>query len=290
MKKQKKYIKKVWLITAITLIYLLVFASCSNNKDKTAEAAVKYYVDESKLNNPEEFWDLLGYLNIAAAPEKSVNPSPENGLAYRYDGMEKVDGIDSYLVSFGEDSAEKFSAERNFAVNAQGGLYELNILTSEYEPINGYSYSNETYEYAVNIPYSFDLSESSEEGAVFKSGNGAVLSVTGDWSDIGSSSAITNAYESAVSGANNLTVIDSFFEDGTGYGVFGTAAKTSDDASDTMTYLMGAQYGRAIVMVSISYPVEDRGQYLWVAKKLMNDLLSIDIPDTVIKSVINYKY
>lgn len=68
-------------------------------------------------------------------------PEPEYGMvgvAYRYDGIADVpaSGRPCLLFSFGADSPEKFTAERHFAVDNRGIVYEMDILSGgDYEPI-----------------------------------------------------------------------------------------------------------------------------------------------------------
>ena len=71
--------------------------------------------------------DALIRIKKVVAPEDS----PWNGdgrAAYRYDGPGTAAGKPAILFSFGADSREKFTAERHFAVDGAGRVYEMDIL------------------------------------------------------------------------------------------------------------------------------------------------------------------
>ena len=52
----------------------------------------------------------------------------DDQIAYRYDGPGTVSGRPVLFFSFGADSREKFTAERHFAVDVEGLVYEMDVL------------------------------------------------------------------------------------------------------------------------------------------------------------------
>lgn len=71
--------------------------------------------------------DALIRIKKVVVPEDS--PWLGDGrIAYRYDGPGTVAGKPALLFSFGADSREKFTAERHFAVDVKGRVYEMDIL------------------------------------------------------------------------------------------------------------------------------------------------------------------
>ena len=71
--------------------------------------------------------DALIRIKKVVAPEGSHWRDP--GLAaYRYDGPGSVEGRPALLFSFGAGSREKFTAERRFAVDEEGTVYETDSL------------------------------------------------------------------------------------------------------------------------------------------------------------------
>lgn len=76
--------------------------------------------------------DDFGVMDALVRIKKIVSPDQSPWLdgspcAYRYDGIGTVAGAPALLFSFGGDSKEKFTAERHFAVNAKGMVYELDV-------------------------------------------------------------------------------------------------------------------------------------------------------------------
>ncbi len=71
--------------------------------------------------------DALARIELLAAP--SENPWLTGGdNAYRYDGIKPEGGDPRLLFSFGGDSQEKFTAERHFAVDGRGRVYEMDVV------------------------------------------------------------------------------------------------------------------------------------------------------------------
>ncbi|MDR1611899.1 MAG: hypothetical protein LBT97_03840 [Planctomycetota bacterium] len=71
--------------------------------------------------------DALIRIKKVAGPEDSPWLG-EGGIAYRYDGPGSAAGKPALLFSFGADSREKFTAERRYAVDDAGLVYEMDVL------------------------------------------------------------------------------------------------------------------------------------------------------------------
>ena len=72
----------------------------------------------------------IGVMDALIRIKKIIGPEqsrwvPASGLAYRYDGAGTVRDTPALLFSFGTDSPEKFTAERHFAVDEAGSVYEM---------------------------------------------------------------------------------------------------------------------------------------------------------------------
>jgi hypothetical protein len=135
------------------------------------------------------------------------------------------------------------------------------------------SYYNETYEYGVNIPVGFYVTEETEEGVSLNDNNGALIKIAGDWADIGGTQAIQAAYESACN-LDGTDFIDSTYDPELGFGVFNLAP------NDTIVYCIGAIYGRSIVTVTLVYPLEYHDFYVQIAVELTQELTTMDIPQS----------
>lgn len=89
--------------------------------------APDFYLADSDSALPTSAMDALIRIKKIVGPEHS--PWIGTGdLAYRYDGPGTVGGKPVLLFSFGADTPEKFTAERHFAVDAEGAVYEMDIL------------------------------------------------------------------------------------------------------------------------------------------------------------------
>jgi hypothetical protein len=78
---------------------------------------------------------LDAVLRVAKMAYPEVNHDP-GMLAYRYDGEGEVNGVKARLFSFGSDSREKFTAERHFAVDNRGIVYEMKVIDGhDYVPV-----------------------------------------------------------------------------------------------------------------------------------------------------------
>ncbi|MDR1535955.1 MAG: hypothetical protein LBU64_12825, partial [Planctomycetota bacterium] len=71
--------------------------------------------------------DALVRIKKVAGPEDSPWFG-DGGIAYRYDGPGTAAGQPALLFSFGTDTREKFTAERHYAVDEAGRVYEMDIL------------------------------------------------------------------------------------------------------------------------------------------------------------------
>jgi hypothetical protein len=68
--------------------------------------------------------DALIRIKKTVGPENSRWVAP-SGFAYRYNGPGLVGDTPALFFSFGDDSPEKFTAERHFAVGTTGAVYEM---------------------------------------------------------------------------------------------------------------------------------------------------------------------
>ncbi|MDR1538167.1 MAG: hypothetical protein LBU32_09280 [Clostridiales bacterium] len=144
------------------------------------------------------------------------------------------------------------------------------------------SYYNETYSYSVNIPGGFFVTAESEEGIQVSDENGAYINISGDWADIGGTQAMQNEYESASEGAESQRV-DAFYEPELGFGVF----SKSIEGDGLMYYYLGAANGRSLITAVLVYPQQFHDYYAQIAQTLTQDLTTMDIPESVLSSVLD---
>lgn len=81
--------------------------------------------DEAGL--PISVMDALIRIKKIVGPEESPWIG-SGGIAYRYDGPGQVGDTPALLFSFGGDTPEKFTAERHFAVDASGAVFEMDVV------------------------------------------------------------------------------------------------------------------------------------------------------------------
>lgn len=85
-----------------------------------------FYLTGPDSTLPISVMDALIRIKKIVGPEKSQWLEP-GWVAYRYDGPGTVAGNPALCFSFGADTPEKFTAERHFAVDAEGSVFEMDI-------------------------------------------------------------------------------------------------------------------------------------------------------------------
>ncbi len=57
-------------------------------------------------------------------------------MIYVDTGFKRINGLDCYTFAYGEDTVDKFTALRYFAVDIQGtAVFEMDVSTGDYLPV-----------------------------------------------------------------------------------------------------------------------------------------------------------
>lgn len=108
-----------------------------------ADATQRFYPDGVTRVYALEGADItdmgVPILSTLVRIRRTINPDENGGtagVAYRYDGVGEVDGAPSHLFAYGTDHPESFIAERYFAGNENGEIFEMDfIVGGEYRRV-----------------------------------------------------------------------------------------------------------------------------------------------------------
>lgn len=114
------------LLALIVLLPMILLTSC-NTKNKS---------DKIELNSLDSLKTTNGRLSSQQALDmlvdrfnsKETNSQGETKYIWIQSGTRKIDNVDCYLFTYGEETDDKFTAQRHFAVSEDGDLYEMDVI------------------------------------------------------------------------------------------------------------------------------------------------------------------